>query len=682
MNNALKKTIARISEDFFVEAKSSPRLLEDIAAMERYMAESYSGRIFIELLQNADDAQSSKICLRSKNKHLYFANNGRCFEEKDVIAISRSGSSNKEKGATIGYRGIGFKSTTHLTDDIIIYSDETYFTFSKVESAKLLNLPVEKTPTIRIPLPLVRIDEDIANEIRSLIAEGYTTVFVFKNAKVSDFRLEIDEIEYGYFLFLNHIERCSVQVDGLQREFCIDRYRRGLNSYITIDTEKKQTWLIRSSGNTSVAFKYENNNIVPCSDTDARYHCYLPTIDTTPYYCKINGDFSTDPSRKHLVFDDSTKAVLREAAAIIFEVLCMAINNPLGSPYYKIVDILSNQTAFSLPNAEINKVIDNLIVGNHWLQLNNRQTISATDYKQLPDWLENFEKMYLRENAFLIQQVSFQSEAYKNIPNFEVFFAKYSQTKFSLQDFVKVMGDKSFVSNLSSIFCAKIIVNLIKEARISSFIRREIFDWDDVYIKTADQTISIAEVRNEPKLRIAPEISEYMSEQLSREEADWFVQTTEVGAAQLLTGSKPRMHTEAGRQKKLRLSVKKWRTAEEQCVDIETSLNYYATDVSKQNLGYDVVSTTKDGIKRYIEVKSVSAGGEFCMTNNEYTAAHQYGDQYYLCLIEEVGNSIKATYIQNPLKSASFVKRVRQWEWLCTKYHGEEFQFDISEDSL
>lgn len=35
--------------------------MEDMAAMEKYMAESYGERIFIELLQNADDANSTKI---------------------------------------------------------------------------------------------------------------------------------------------------------------------------------------------------------------------------------------------------------------------------------------------------------------------------------------------------------------------------------------------------------------------------------------------------------------------------------------------------------------------------------------------------------------------------------------------------------------------------------------------
>lgn len=97
----LKDIIKKISFEFINEAISSPNLLADMASMERYMAESYSGRIFIELLQNADDCGSTKICLKEICGNLIFANNGREFNENDVVSISRSGSSIKERGKKV-----------------------------------------------------------------------------------------------------------------------------------------------------------------------------------------------------------------------------------------------------------------------------------------------------------------------------------------------------------------------------------------------------------------------------------------------------------------------------------------------------------------------------------------------------------------------------------------------------
>ena len=52
MSNMLSNIINKINEKFLDEAKNSPQLLEDMSAMEKYMAENYSERVLIELLQN------------------------------------------------------------------------------------------------------------------------------------------------------------------------------------------------------------------------------------------------------------------------------------------------------------------------------------------------------------------------------------------------------------------------------------------------------------------------------------------------------------------------------------------------------------------------------------------------------------------------------------------------------
>ena len=49
-----------VRDELLKEAKNSPGLLADLANLERYVAETYSARSFIELLQNADDAGPGK----------------------------------------------------------------------------------------------------------------------------------------------------------------------------------------------------------------------------------------------------------------------------------------------------------------------------------------------------------------------------------------------------------------------------------------------------------------------------------------------------------------------------------------------------------------------------------------------------------------------------------------------
>lgn len=98
--------------------------------------------------------------------------------------------------------------------------------------------------------------------------------------------------------------------------------------------------------------------------------------------------------------------------------------------------------------------------------------------------------------------------------------------------------------------------------------------------------------------------------------------------------------------------------------------------VGKKNLGYDVESKMPNGKMRYIEVKLIpSETSEFTMTNNEYTAAHQYGEDFYMCIVIQRNDGIKVTYVKDPLNNIQVEKRVRQWEWVCDSFSGEEYIF-------
>jgi hypothetical protein len=92
----IKSLIKKISNDFLKEAVHSPNLFRDMGAMEKYIAESYGERFFIELLQNSDNVvQSNKIKLFNTKGNLFFANNGRPFNEIEITSICRSGASHK-----------------------------------------------------------------------------------------------------------------------------------------------------------------------------------------------------------------------------------------------------------------------------------------------------------------------------------------------------------------------------------------------------------------------------------------------------------------------------------------------------------------------------------------------------------------------------------------------------------
>src|SRR5258705_11695414 len=96
--------------------------------MEQYIAESYKTCSFVELIQNADDAEAKRFGIYQIGSDIIVGNDGPVFTPKDVEALCRSGSSQKVRGQnTIGYRGIGFKSVVNISSRINVPSGSTTF---------------------------------------------------------------------------------------------------------------------------------------------------------------------------------------------------------------------------------------------------------------------------------------------------------------------------------------------------------------------------------------------------------------------------------------------------------------------------------------------------------------------------------------------------------------------------
>jgi hypothetical protein len=100
-------------------------------SLSEHVAADYHGRFLIELIQNAHDAHPRErqdgeilILLTNEGQHgtLYVANRGLPFSEKQASALSRIGKSSKPPGESIGNKGLGFRSVSHVCDAPEIYS--------------------------------------------------------------------------------------------------------------------------------------------------------------------------------------------------------------------------------------------------------------------------------------------------------------------------------------------------------------------------------------------------------------------------------------------------------------------------------------------------------------------------------------------------------------------------------
>ncbi|MBE0541976.1 MAG: hypothetical protein IH623_11360 [Verrucomicrobia bacterium] len=84
-----------------------------------------------ELLQNADDAGAKSASVRIEGDTFIFAHDGTDFTAEQFASLCRFGFSNKRTLHTIGFRGVGFKSTFSLGDTVEVRTPTLAVCFKK-----------------------------------------------------------------------------------------------------------------------------------------------------------------------------------------------------------------------------------------------------------------------------------------------------------------------------------------------------------------------------------------------------------------------------------------------------------------------------------------------------------------------------------------------------------------------
>ncbi len=151
---ALAASVGRVSNDLLGKIRSenlnvyraSPQRLQEDVGQECQIAQDYRGRLVYELLQNADDAMAdgaTSACIRFEltDTDLWVANSGRPLDEADVrglcgISASKKATHGLKRRASIGHKGMGFKSVLEISDAPEIYSTTISFRFSPEEAVR------------------------------------------------------------------------------------------------------------------------------------------------------------------------------------------------------------------------------------------------------------------------------------------------------------------------------------------------------------------------------------------------------------------------------------------------------------------------------------------------------------------------------------------------------------------
>jgi hypothetical protein len=121
---------------FAETATTHVNILPSIAKAEEFLKESYEGRYFFELIQNARDANRALnmdgvILIDLEENCLKISNTGAPFSSTGVESICRIGKSDKSSQDFIGHKGYGFKSVQEISETPFIVTEFGTLYFDK-----------------------------------------------------------------------------------------------------------------------------------------------------------------------------------------------------------------------------------------------------------------------------------------------------------------------------------------------------------------------------------------------------------------------------------------------------------------------------------------------------------------------------------------------------------------------
>ena len=158
---------------------------------------SKSRHVLSELLQNADDAGATEATVAIDDGEFIFSHNGEDFSEEQFSSLCSFGFSNKRTLHTIGFRGVGFKSTFSLGSAVRLVTPTLSVTFHQrrftdpiwMESPGTLNGSTE----VRVAIENDLVQQELGKNLREWGANPASLLF-FNNIRC--LRLQDQEIRW------------------------------------------------------------------------------------------------------------------------------------------------------------------------------------------------------------------------------------------------------------------------------------------------------------------------------------------------------------------------------------------------------------------------------------------------------------------------------------------------------
>ena len=672
-----------VREELLNEAKASPNLLSDLAGLEGYIAESYHNRSFIELLQNADDAEASKFKIFKSDDYLFVANDGKLFNQKDLESLCRSASSNKLRGKTIGYRGIGFKSVVGFASEIHIISGDLQFTFSKTKSLDEIK-GVDRVPLIRIPHHLSEEDRNLIEPVYKILqTEGYSTIFVFGGVTASEIQSEFESFEYNSLLFIRNITKTDISIS---KPTVTTVQKNRLSSFVTetiLTSNGQQTkWIISQYKHSSIAFLLEDEKLIKLPSQKALVHSFLPTEDSSGLGVLLNGNFSTDPSRRHVIFDEETNKAIQlcsEHLHILYKDIFFS-KDSASTAYGNALTPLSDPRMLQFKKNSFDKLLFD--------QVKSDADDNLIGLKICPNWLnsKDFKNIFSEPDKSTINPDLTDIEGFTS-------FAKYlGAAEVGFEELIPFVND-SEISILGCVQFTKVIFGsllsfkplsetIISNLRIlhSDGKRFSLNTLKEDKLKLDDSFIQLLLENGLTESDIRQVLKKYSAELIID-----LTQDSELdnGNNPVIASSKSNVtqwfnNVKETKQEKIVTGIRRWRSAEEQTLEILNLNGFNLEDVSKQNVGYDIAGFDPNGNEIQIEVKSITLPGQkFKLTNNEVAVAQEKRESFYVAVVRQLDDKFEIALIPDPANNLTLNRQCVQWIWECENYEYSPRTFEL-----
>ena len=301
---------------------------------ELELTKEYNGRQLLELLQNADDANSDEVMISwdTKNTKLTISNKGEPFSAAGIKSLMLANLSTKTKTSYIGNKGLGFRSILNWAEQINIKSNGCSITFSEViakdifeNQLKLSEIRKQELRSERnlselaVPFPILAVPAIEENGHQG----SWTTSIEIAYCKEfeSDIESQLSEIREEILLFLNTIKKITIARDSDLME--LHSVKETIENFELISIKDKK-WQVFSrenllpeehqdkSKNEKQSYSLKVAFQEDLSDDYKKLFNFFPTQLSISLPCIIHGTFELNSSRNHLNDSKKNRYILKE----------------------------------------------------------------------------------------------------------------------------------------------------------------------------------------------------------------------------------------------------------------------------------------------------------------------------------------------------------------------------------